>query len=394
VDIGWVLVERTKPALVQHWIDHYLYSRTVAAMKEPNLRDIGPALAYDHGLLSEIGRNHRTEILDLYRPLYEKVRNKDAVWFGLNLIWPGQEGLNLPLVPGIQCYVITFHGDPIDAEWLTAQLQQMKTYWPRFDLKNIILVSNAVSSSQFPDITVHRLDHLHLLRKWYGNPDIHMFRSADVRRHKWGFASYRSSWPRTALATCIIDKPDGIFSVAHIPDYLDNSLLDFITTHRLSKSFEKLQRSIPCPMDDYYQSPTDLSHAWSVNNLLYQDCVINVVVESSPYYGEGFMTEKSFKPLISGSLPLFNDKRWVQRLREFGFQIEDHYYDDHHDPIIRQSNTLDKLLRMPTNDLINLASENAEHNRSWFFDGFYETVSSSNHKKMEELIAMVKKIVD
>lgn len=61
-------------------------------MKEPNLRDIGPAIAYDHGLLSEIGRNHRTEILDLYRPLYEKVRNKDAVWFGLNLIWPGQEG--------------------------------------------------------------------------------------------------------------------------------------------------------------------------------------------------------------------------------------------------------------------------------------------------------------
>ena len=33
MDIGWVLVERTEPALVQHWIDRYLYSRTVAAMK-------------------------------------------------------------------------------------------------------------------------------------------------------------------------------------------------------------------------------------------------------------------------------------------------------------------------------------------------------------------------
>ena len=356
-------------------------------------KNIGPTIRSSHGLLSQVGKDTYTELFDLYLPLYNAIANKENVWLGLNLIFPSTSDLQLPLINSIKCYIMTFHGDPIDHEWVMSSISRIRKFKGESFFDNLILCSNGDRPSYLPaDVKYYQIEHLHLLPRLFGEAKNHLSRKAEVRHHKFSLLSHRAVWFRTALFMCLY-KLDGVFSFTQQPDFKDERLLSFLRRNDMIHTIDDFMQYLPMPLDNYYENPGDLNNAWSVNNIAYQDCLMNVVNESSIPY-KGHMSEKSFKPFISKTLPIFNSKKQIQRLREFGFLIDDSIYEDNNDPILYQVNTIKKLLTWSKNQLIDLVNQHSTHNREWFFTDFNEEVSRQNLGTMQRLIADVKNIVD
>lgn len=371
-------------------------------MRDPyaNFNNIASYIKDDFNYLNN---NYYTEVLDLYRPLHDAVVNRQHVWFGLNLIHPSQKNLQLPTTEDIKCYILTFHGDPIDRPWIAKQINRLRELRPNFDLKNLIIVSNSdridltrimVDCPGVNHLTYFNIEHLHYLVRWYGDKTQHQFRSPEVKKHKWSYLSFRPMIDRTLLACCLINQPDGVFSMPIRPDFDDQELLANVAKYNLQYQFELLKKSVPCPLDDYYEHREDLKHAWSVNNLAFQDCLFNIVNESAVVPSD-YMSEKSFKPFISGCLPVFGSPTQIPKLEHFGFKINADLYkfNDEH-PIIKQFLCVDYLLSLPRTELLDLVNEHREYNRNWFFGGFYDTVTRLNKPNMDKLISFVKEVVD
>jgi hypothetical protein len=185
----------------------------------------------------------------------------------------------------------------------------------------------------------------------------------------------------------------GIYSFTQKPDFTDQRLLDFLERNGLMHKIDDMIDRLPLPLDNYYENNINLNDAWSVNNLAYQDCLVNVVNESALSFN-GHMSEKTFKPFISKTLPVFSSRQQINRLREFGFRINDSIYDDMDDPILFQVAALTKLINLTRSQLVDLVDEHSQHNRDWFFEGFYAEVNRQNRQAMDDLIADIKNIVD
>jgi hypothetical protein len=350
-----------------------------------------------------LNNNYYTEVLDLYKPLYDAVVNRQHIWFGLNLIHPGQQGIEVPVTDDIKCYVLTFHGDPIDLLWISTQINRLRDLRPTFDLKNLIIVSNSdnidfttikVNCPGVNSLTYFNIEHLHYLVHWYGDRNKHQFRLPEVKKHIWSYLSFRPMADRTLMACCLVDKPNGVFSMPIVPNFDDRELLTNVDKYNLHSQLELLKKSVPCPLDDYYEHHEDLKHAWSVNNLAFQDCLFNIVNESAVIPID-YMSEKSFKPFIAGCLPVFGSSSQINKLEKFGFKINRSLYQlsDKH-PVIAQADIVNWLLALSETQLLELVNEHREHNRNWFFDGFYDVVTTLNKPNMDKLINFVKEVVD
>jgi hypothetical protein len=356
-----------------------------------SLTTVGPRIKSICGMLSDIGRDQSTEVIDLYSPLL-KIKNQKSVWVGINLIFPSKKELLVPVTKETKCYIATFHGDPIDSKWIKSTSERLLQYDKNL-LKNFIVCSN-YPNPQIPQNIKHfQIEHLHLLPKFYGNSNLHLSRPAKYRQFNFSFYSFRPSWYRTALFICLYRLEKAILSFPNNPDLNDKELRNFLKENDIECSFEDLESFLPLPVDNYFESNTDLQHAWSVNNIAYQNCLINVVNESSIEY-TGHMSEKSFKPLISKTLPIYSNQAQISRLREFGFKINSSFYDNHPNSIIRQVNTLKNLLKLPNSKLIDVVNEYADHNRDWFFNNFYDKITEENQGVLKELVEYVKNIVD
>ncbi len=356
-----------------------------------SLVNLGPSIKSVYGLLSKVVSNTSTEIIDLYQPL-DKLKNQNLIWLGLNLIFPSHKDIQLP-INDAKCFIATFHGDPLDLDWIN--LSRKRLIDANIDPKNFIVCSNIPKSKVklIEDLKYFQIEHLHLLPKWYGNKNLHLARSSVYRQFNFSFLSHREIWFRTALFALIYKFDKGILSFPYIPDLQDINLNKFMQMNSDIKILNNLEKFLPLPVDNYYESIHDLQNAWTVNNIAYQNCLINLVNESTIDY-IGHMSEKSFKPLISKTLPIYSSIEQINRLEKFGFKFNKIFYDNNSDPILRQVNTLKNLIDLPRNDLISLVEEFSEHNRNWFFDNFYDKVHNDNQIEINNLIDYVKNIVD
>ncbi len=355
------------------------------------LTQLPHAIKYLHGTLDEVVRDTTTEIIDLYKPL-EKIKNQKSIWMGLNLIFPSHKNIHIPLVNNIKCYIATFHGDPIDLEWLKLSIARLNKL--NIDHSRFIVCSNFPKPHDLSNsIKYFQIEHLHFLPKWYGNKELHLARSASQRQFNFSFLSNREIWFRTALFSLLYKFDKAILSFPNKPNLNDTDLMKFMKKNNVIHILEELDKFLPLPIDNYFESVHDLQNAWSVNNIAYQNCLINVVNESTIEYF-GHMSEKSFKPLISKTLPVYSNLNQITRLEEFGFKFNKNLYANNDDPILRQVNTLKNFLNLSNNALVDLVEEFSEHNRNWFFDNFFDKVHNDNQKEINNLIEHVKNIVD
>lgn len=341
----------------------------------------------------QISRDTSTEIYDLYQPLYSATNQYERVWIGLNLIWPSITNLDLPFIDKIKCYVCTFHGDMIDESWVRSQIHTIVNYKPPFR-SDILILCNDLDRPLWLDngVRYHRIEHLHYLTKMYGDKIKHMSRPVKARQHTFSFLSHRPNQSRTMLLMHLY-KLGGIISFPHSVNLDDPELLKYCQDNKLMQALENIREFTPCPLDDYYLDPTSTSRGWGVNNIAYQDCLINVVNETS--LSNGYMSEKSFKPFISGTLPVFSNTVQINRLRAFGFRINDSYYDLHiNDPIMFTVTALKSLLALNRDDLLELVNEHRDHNRNWFFDGFFDRLQSMNMNAFPLLIEDIRSLID
>lgn len=350
-----------------------------------------PAIKSIDGTLDEVVRNTTTEIIDLYKPL-EKIKNQKSIWMGLNLIFPSHKNIPIPLTNNIKCYIATFHGDPIDLEWIKFSVTRLNKL--NIDHSRFIVCSNFPRPYDLPDsIKYFQIEHLHFLPKWYGNKELHLARPASQRQFNFSFLSNRESWFRTALFSLLYKFDKAILSFPNKPNLSDKNLISFMEKINSMDILNDLEKFLPIPLDNYFESVHDLQNAWSVNNIAYQNCLINLVNESTIEYC-GHMSEKSFKPLISKTLPVYSNLNQIDRLEKFGFKFNKNFYDNSSDPILRQVNSLKNLLNLSNNTLVDLVEEFSEHNRNWFFDNFFDKVHNDNQKEINNLIEYVKNIVD
>lgn len=355
-----------------------------------NLRNVGRYLRHNYGRFDQVGNDYYTEVFDLYKPLYQRVKHKEKIWFGLNLIRPTDAAIELPNDPDIDCYILTFHGDPVDNSWIDSQVKRLTELRPDFDLNRIIVVTD--HSREFSKtLRYFHLEHLHQLPLLYGKQDQYLMRPPEQRSHTWSLLSGRPTWQRAALMSAMLYFKDGILISARDDfDWKDERLLNACAALGVEKNLEDLKNFLPSPLDE---NEVSTEHSWSTNNIAYQDVICNIVNESTMFSDDHreYLSEKSFKPFIGGCLPIVDSFSRSDRLRDFGFEVEETIYQPYANAIKIQTQALTTIMHWSSPKQI--LKDIQEHNRNWFFDGFRRRMIARNEILIEELIDYVNNIV-
>lgn len=336
-----------------------------------SLRDVPAKLHSKYGELQHLWNYDATETEDIYCDL-GFVANKDQYWFGLNLIKPN---FDLPNEPWIKKYILTFHGDPIDEYWLLDQLKTIPQH-------KIIVFSGHTPSFIDDLVETYSICHLHLLSKWYAPQEHFITRPLAQRKFKWSMLANRETPERTVLASLLLNDKNGILGINYKPSIEQDTAL-------FMQQIQKLSESCPILFDDLCMHSEDIYLGWNCNNIAYQDCLINYVAESD--YETDFLSEKTFKCVVSGTVPIFTSWPKARHFIGLGFKyplelinfLRSNQNINHFErcqKLVEYINTLEKQ------QIVNMYSKLAKHNREYFYTKFYNRFSSANSETLHNFV--------
>lgn len=251
--------------------------------------------------------------------------------YHLNLVWPGQSGLDAIPAENI---LISFHTEQMDVDWI----YDVSKLYP--SSKIIVLFDGYVEYSEWwPDNIIfvryitwhHQLD---VIIKNFGpivTPEFRQYKASSLVSRPSQFKTLVTSWILTSnlrdqfimsWANKIIPSTD-----THVHAGTGNFYLDFLT--RYIEEFNEV-----IELDDFNDTVTDpiTNSNWHIP--AYENCVFNLTNESFHYslsnkngcefkYPGVYLTEKTWKPLIAGcGIIAVGQQHTYQALRQLGFRFE------------------------------------------------------------------------
>jgi len=339
----------------------------------------------------------RSAIEDLFFQLYDCAPPSDNdIFYGLNLQWPDFE-----LPKNYQKYFLSFHTECLNLIWV---IQQAIKVYPR----TIIFVTDYKTDlSDWPSapeniinvdwITIHK--QLNLLQKTFG-----IVNQVQIPRYKISSLSYRITQYKRFITAYLLenfDKNDMILTYHNVlnkPEDLHSHPADIKCLEKLNFDFGKTIINF----DDKFFGNLPVNNGnWK--NAAYTDALINLTNESFHYskttvqnkqcvWPGPYLTEKTFKPLLSGrpflAIGQYNTYNWLQQLGlkiDFGFDIT---YDNDSGDLTRIEKIFEVLDFINQNSieyLFESSLDSVEYNLQYISTGqLYDTCQKINHSKKHE----------
>ena len=339
----------------------------------------------------------KTKIADLFECLYDvSIPISSDIFFGLNLIWPQ---FNLPNT--YQQYVISFHTEYLDHNWL---IQQASRVYP----KKVVLISDfaILPGPAWPDNitfvqqrTIHK--QLEIGAAQHGvNQDI------TLPQYKFSSLSFRVSQYKIFVTA---------FLLKNVP--ADELVLTFhnkkgnVTTWPPNiPELQDLELEIPATFinfdDGFTQAKNSPVANANWNCAPYQNALVNLTNESYHYSNSmigdipvvlpgPYFTEKMFKPLLAGRpFVSVNQFESIKELQQLGFDTNfgfSHEYDTKvgdFDRIAKIFKTIDQINNIPLTDLFDASIDAVTHNVDHIVSGDLSSVCRElNRQHLPSLIA-------
>jgi len=337
-----------------------------------------------------------TDILRLFKTLYDvPITISPNIFFGLNLQWA-----NFDLQDNYHRYVISFHTEYIDHNWVIRQAQHV---YP----KTVVLISEfaIAPNPAWPDNiifiqqrTLHK--QLTISEKAHG-----VNRNITVPQYKFSSLSFRVSQYKIFITA---------FLLKHVPK--DEMILTF-HNQRLGPvaswpdnihALQELTLDIPPTFinfdDQFNQSKnTPVANAnWSCAP--YQNALVNLTNESYHYSTSmignhtivlpgPYFTEKTFKPLLAGRPFVFvNQFESIKELQTLGFDTNfgfSHDYD--HDAgdfgrIARIFETVMQINNTPIKELFDSSIDAVTHNINHITSGNLSSACEELNRQQHSLL--------
>lgn len=161
---------------------------------------------------------------------------------------------------------------------------------------------------------------------------------------------------------------DMIFSFGSTSDHIDDNLSMFQLTIDENKEFWKLPIYIRWPTDDHKGVDVTVSHP------AFFEAYINIVTETFFDIEKQMLSEKSFKPIVTGQLfILLASPGAVNFLRELGIDVFDDIIDHSYDAILDNRTRffkvlaeIDRVAQLDISSIYNQIKERLQHNSEYF----------------------------
>jgi len=247
-----------------------------------------------------------------------------TVYLALWQRWPDQD---LPI--GHNAYLVSFHLEAIDVDWLDRQCQSI-------DAPIIVLFDGSYydwprPSNLYPISYFYWHHQLDLMRSWFGESTYHQGKT-----HKVSAVCSRITQSKLLSFTAIAEYIGTNHALLVLSDWLEEknvhnrSLTGNKTLDQLSDIFWSKYYGTKFKVDDYTQDLNFQQHTANFHHVLYQKAAIHFTNESYHYSLMNghcrpgpFITEKTLKPLAAGQpfIPVgqFDTYGSLSRL---GFQFE------------------------------------------------------------------------
>lgn len=330
---------------------------------------------------------------------------KDDFFLALWLGWPGSFGYQLP--DGFEIYVVSFHLDAVDVEWLQKEHQRLKR-------PIIVLWDSEFYDYPFADGIIplryicwhHQIDKM---LQWYPNPK----KKHDIRFKSSAHCS-RITQSKLIVITALLEYFDPgscLISLSnrleekdvHRREKTNNRILDSITEIFWDRYYGTILR-----LDDYYLNDINQyrqSDCWIPT---YTECALNFTNESYHYSSMEqngrnfimpgpFITEKTLKCLVAGTgmVPIgqFDSYGALSRLGlKFDYQFDTSWDQDPGNLSRLESivNLIKDLSRYSAQDLYDMVKESSQHNQEWIFSGnFAKKCEQANQETINKIFSML-----
>ena len=328
----------------------------------------------------------------LFFDLYgQKIKLTNNIFLGLNLQWP-----NFDLPSTYSKYVLSFHTEYINLEWVIAQAKKI---YP----KSVVVLTDykVLPADAWPDnihfiqwITIHK--QIKLLQNQVG-----VNNNIQEPTYKISSLSFRISQYKNFVTAYLLKnfkhddmiltyhgflgKPEDLHG--HPKGYSQLDQLDFSLLKKLTLNF-----------DDNFSGDSPVNNGnWL--NACYTDSLINLtnesfhysntIIDNQDYCWPGpYLTEKTFKPLLAGRpFLVVGQYQTYEFLHSLGFNVNfgfDISYDNDSGDMTRICKlfkTLDHINVTSKKQLFDASVDAVEYNLKWIqSNNFYDHCQSINQK--------------
>ena len=308
--------------------------------------------------------------------------------------WPTDD-----LPKGYDRYVVSFHLEAVDCNWVNRQAQLVQA--PVILLSDSHYYNYPFHSNVQTYTYVYWHKQLEKMTRWHGVQS-----SQPTKKYKFSAVCNRITQSKLWITTRLLDVARQDSLIVLNDWFNDKNVHNWHSTGRpmldqLTQRFQDQYFGTTIKIDDFtndlnYQEIT--SNPWQP---LYTDCAINFTNESFHYsymsepvehiYPGPFITEKTFKPLLAGTafVPVGQFETY-KVLEQLGFEFEYKFntgWDSDSGNLSRMQSiiqTLDQLTEMDLGEIIAATEQSNIHNQQHIISGNFASICNQHNQIVQQ----------
>jgi len=292
------------------------------------------------------------------------------------------------LPKGYDTYILCGFGEYVDDEFI-ARLDKDDNY-PQV----ILITSQLYASTNYKKVRVFHLEHLHTIKRFF-TKEPYLKLSSRLTTH--GSLSGRSALHKSIMTVKLLSKFDATtdynYTFCNRPtvEYQINNLVDTLSMFYPGVDLTLTEIKT---IEYLHSNPKILpGDQWDVDNDVYRDCKLNWDLESiflsRQYAPLGYLTEKTIKPIISGSgFIIAGQQLSYTRLQNLGFESIIEFPADDKNDYDRFNALFDLIENYDFDELMNSAhtQDIVDYNYNYFWGAFYSHIEYRNRERIEQIL--------
>lgn len=343
-----------------------------------------------------------TQVIDEKLQWFNEIKQttSDRIFCALWQRWPRN---NLP--PGYDLYIVSFHLETIDLNWIQRQSRHITS--PIIILSDLNYYEYKFPTNVYCFTYYYLHNQVNLMLKWFKKPIINTF-----KKYKFSAVCNRPTQSKAWIVTKLLEDfndqslvalhPTSEFNVAQSWPKTNNKILD-----NLTEIFHVKYSGVDISIDNW--NPATMNNqklTGDPDNPLYTNTALHFTNETvhcslmdvgsrSFIYPGPFLTEKTLKCLVAGCafVPIGQFETY-QTLKSLGFNFDysfDTQWDLESDSSVRFERIIkliEKLSNHEVNDVLEATTYATQFNQDHVFSGsFYQQCELKNLATIEQIVS-------
>jgi len=292
-------------------------------------------------------------------------------------------------LPGYDMYIVCAFGEAVDEDFINRLDADESLPNP------VLITSQLYNTTNYKRVKVFHLEHMHTIRRFFQKTE---YTKLSNRTTTHSILSRRTALHKTLLTVKLLAKfPTNLnytfnsWQPGEVFEYTENSIEQGLDLFYPGMQITDLEKA---KIKNLHQTPVVIpGDHWGIDNKMYQDSKLVWATESIFFSKQhapvAYLTEKTIKPIISGSAFVsVAQQLGQQRLDNLGFKSIIELQTDTRTDQERFGELFNLIDNYDFEDLLSRpeTQEIVDYNYSYFWGAFYSHIEYRNRDRITEIL--------